>query len=73
MSKEDKTDIFANYKPEIIEYDEEIDGSDEHQTRENRLSSKEELLAKVKKSKSAIKGGVETFRNNIRTENEGTK
>ena len=67
MSKKDKTDIFANYKPEVIEYDEEIDGDFE---RENRLNEKEDLLARVKKSKSAIKGGVETFRNNIRTENE---
>ena len=73
MSKEDKTDIFANYKPEVVEYDEEIDGSDEHQTRENRLSDKEDLLAKVKKQKASIKGHQETFRNNIRTENEGTK
>ena len=67
MSKEDKTDIFANYKPEVIKYDEEIDGDYE---RKNRLNDKEDLLAKVKKQKADIKGHQETFRNNIRTENE---
>lgn len=68
MSKTDKTDIFANYKPEVIEYDKEVDGDFK---RENRLNDKDNLLAKVKKQKASIKGHQETFRNNIRTENEG--
>lgn len=63
-------DLFKDYKPEIVEYDEEIDGSDEHKIRENRLDEKENLLEKMRKAKANAKGNQTTFRQNIRTENQ---
>ena len=63
-------DLFKDYKPEIIEYNEEIDGSDEHKIRENHLEVKEDLLSKIRKAKAKAKGNQTTFRGNIRTENE---
>jgi len=64
------SDKYKDYKPEIIEYNEEIDGSDEHKIRENHLEVKEDLLAKLRKAKANAKGNKTTFRQNIRTENE---
>jgi hypothetical protein len=61
---------LKNYVPEILEYNEEIDGSDEYKVRENHLSTKENLLEKIRKAKAAAKGNKTTFRQNIRTENE---
>jgi len=58
-------DLFKDYKPEIIEYNEEVDGSDEHKIRENRLDEKANLLEKMRKAK----GNQTTFRQNIRSEN----
>jgi hypothetical protein len=66
-------DLFKDYVPEVIEYDEAIDGSDEYKIRENHLETKENLLEKIRKAKSAAKGNKTTFRQNIRTENEQTK
>ncbi len=60
-------DLFKDYKPEIIEYNEEVDGSDEHKIRENRLDEKANLLEKMRKAKA--KGNQTTFRQNIRSEN----
>jgi len=67
---EDKDNPFKDYVPEILEYDEEVDGSDEHQIREARLTTKEDLVEKIKKAKANAKGNQTTFRGNIRTENE---
>ncbi|WP_455757068.1 hypothetical protein [Sulfurimonas sp.] len=67
---EEKKDLFKDYVAETVEYDEEIDGSDEHKIRENHLSTKENLVEKIKKAKAAAKGNQTTFRQNIRTENE---
>jgi len=64
-------DLFKDYKPEVIEYDEEVDGSDEHKTRENRLDEKDDLLEKMRKAKAKAKGNQTTFRRNIRSENLG--
>lgn len=64
------TEQFKDYVPEVVEYDEEIDGSDEHKIRENHLEVKEDLLGKIRKAKAAAKGNQTTFRGNIRTENE---
>ena len=64
------TEQFKDYIPEVVEYDEEIDGSDEHKIRENHLEVKEDLLGKIRKAKAAAKGNQTTFRGNIRTENE---
>jgi len=63
-------DLFKDYVAETVEYDEEIDGSDEHKIRENHLNTKEDLVEKIKKAKAAAKGNQTTFRQNIRTENE---
>ncbi len=62
-------DLFKDYKPEIIEYNEEVDGSDEHKIRENRLDEKANLLEKMRKAKAKAKGNQTTFRQNIRSEN----
>jgi len=62
-------DLFKDYKPEIINYDETVDGGDEHKIRENRLDEKKELLEKMKKAKAKAKGNKTTFRQNIRSEN----
>ena len=67
---EKKEDKIEDYVPEVLEYDEEIDGSDEHKIREDHLSVKEDLVEKIRKAKAAAKGNKTTFRQNIRTENE---
>ena len=63
-------DLFRGYVPEILVYDEKVDGSYEHKIRNEHLSTKEKLLAKVRKAKAAAKGNQTTFRQPIRTENE---
>ena len=50
-------DLYKDYVPEVEEYDEELDGSFEHKVREEHLSTKEDLVAKIKKAKAAAKGG----------------
>ncbi len=64
------TDLFHDYVPEILIYDEKVDGSYEHKIRDAHLSTKEKLLEKVRKAKAAAKGNKTTFRQPIRTENE---
>ena len=63
-------DLFKDYVPEILVYDEKVDGSYEHKIRDEHLSTKEKLLAKVRKAKAAAKGNQTTYRQPIRTENE---
>ncbi len=63
-------DKFKDYVAEVVEYNEEIDGSDEHKIRENHLDVKENLLEKIRKAKANAKGNKTTFRGNIRTENQ---
>ena len=73
LSEEKKLSIqemLKNYQPEILEYDPEVDGSDEHLIREEHLSTKEALVEKIRKAKAARKNNQTTFRQNIRTENE---
>ncbi|WP_415397356.1 hypothetical protein [Sulfurimonas sp. CS5] len=65
MSK-DKKDLFEDYVPQVVEFDEEIDGSDEHKIREDHLNTKEELLKEIMKKKS----NKRSYRQPIRTENE---
>ena len=64
--------MFKNYKPEILHYDPEVDGSsdDEHLIREEHLAKKAALVEKIRKAKAARKNNQTTFRQNIRTENE---
>jgi len=64
------SDKYKDYKPEIVEYDEQRDGGiDEYKTRDKHLDVKENLLEKIRKAKAAKKGNQTTFRQNIRTEN----
>jgi len=63
-------DKFKDYVPQVVEYDEAVDGSDEHKIRENHLEVKENLLDKIRNAKAKAKGNQTTFRGNIRTENE---
>lgn len=65
MSK-DKKDLFEDYVPQVVEFDEEIDGSDEHKIREDHLNTKEDLLKEINKKKA----NKRTYRQPIRTENE---
>ncbi len=64
------TDLFKNYKPEILIYNPEVDGSYEHKIRNEHLSTKEQLLSKVRKAKADAKGNQTRYRQPIRTENE---
>jgi len=61
---------YDDYVPEVVEYDEAIDGSDEHKIRDEHLDTKADLIEKIRKAKAAAKGNQTTFRQNIRTENE---
>ena len=70
MDKPPASEVFKDYKPEILEYDREIDGMAGFEMRTDRLRSKEALIEKVKKAKAEAKGNQTTFRQNIRTENE---
>jgi len=63
-------DLFKDYVPEVVEYDPEVDGSLEHQIREDHLDTKANLVEKIRKAKARAKGNQTTFRQNIRTENE---
>ena len=62
-------DLYEDYVPEVIKYDEKVDGSDEHKIRENHLKVKEDLLEKIRNAKASAKCNKTTFRGNIRTEN----
>ena len=64
------TDLFKNYKPEILIYNPEVNGSYEHKIRNEHLSTKEQLLNKVRKAKADAKGNQTRYRQPIRTENE---
>ncbi len=64
-------DLFKDYVPEILVYDEAVDGSGEYKVRDEHLNTKENLLEKIRKAKAAAKGNRTVFRQNIRTENEG--
>jgi len=70
MSKEDTKDLFADYEPEILEYDPEVDGGQVFKVRDEHLDHKEDALEKIRKAKAKAKGNQTTFRQNIRTENE---
>lgn len=68
--KQSVQELLKDYKPEVLIYDPEVDGSDEHMTREDHLSTKELLAEKIRSAKAARKNNQTTFRQNIRTENE---
>lgn len=70
MSKKDTKELFADYEPEIIEYDPEVDGGEIYKERDEHLEIKESALDKIRRAKARAKGNQTTFRQNIRTENE---
>jgi uncharacterized protein YpmS len=63
-------DLFKDYKPVVVEYDQKVDGGQEFGVRDDMLTQKEDLLEKMRKAKANAKGNQTTFRQNIRTENE---
>ena len=71
MQKPPASEVFKDYKPEVLEYDKEIDGMAGFEMRTDRLDSKAAMLEKVRKAKAQAKGNKTVFRQNIRTENEG--
>ncbi len=53
MNENEKT---KEYIPEILEYDPDIDGDDEHLIRDAYLEKKDDLLEKIKKAKEKNRG-----------------
>lgn len=49
---EKKEDLFKDWVPEVVEYDEEIDGGGEHLVRDELLAKKEELAESIMKMKN---------------------
>ncbi|MBU0633078.1 hypothetical protein KKA17_10590 [bacterium] len=49
---ENKEDPFKDWVPEVVEYDEEVDGGGEHLVREELLAKKEELADTIMKMKN---------------------
>ncbi len=69
MKKPPASEVFKDYVPEVIYYDEKRDFGDEWLKREEHLKTKEELIKKIREAKSQRKGNKTTYRLNIRTEN----
>ena len=49
-------DLFKDYVPEIMHYDPEVDGGNEHLIREDLLSEKERLKSVINKLKQKERG-----------------
>jgi hypothetical protein len=59
MDKKNTTpenDPFKDYVPEVVEYDPEVDGGDEHLVREDLLAEKERLKDVITKLKEKNRG-----------------
>jgi len=69
MKKPPASEVFKDYKPEIIIYDPAVDFGEEWMEREQHLSEKEKLIEKIMRGKKAKKGFRTTYRSPIRTEN----
>ncbi|MEA3374462.1 MAG: hypothetical protein U9Q62_12325 [Campylobacterota bacterium] len=52
----DTKDLFKDYVPEVLEYDPDIDGSEEHLIRDRLLEEKEKLKDTIGKLKDKIRG-----------------
>ena len=50
--KKKEEDLFKDWVPEVIEYDEEVDGGGEHLERDELLAKKEELAKSIMKMKN---------------------
>lgn len=49
-------ELFKDWKPETVEYDPEVDGSEEHKVRDELLSEKERLKEAITKLKEKKRG-----------------
>ncbi len=58
----DKKDKYADYVPEIMEYDPKVDGGDEHLIRDDHLAEKERLHDVISKLKQKKRGPDKTRR-----------
>ncbi len=56
MSKEEIEKLLGTYTPESVEYDPEVDGSDEHKIRDALMEEKEELKDVITKLKEKNRG-----------------
>jgi len=59
MSKENKTpqnDPYKDYEPEVMEYDPEVDGGEEHLVRDELLAEKERLKDAITRLKEKNRG-----------------
>ena len=56
LSKEEIEKMLKNYQPETVEYDPDIDGSDEHKIRDDMLEEKEQLKDVITRLKQKNRG-----------------
>jgi hypothetical protein len=49
-------ELFKDWKPEVVEYDPDVDGSEEHMIRDKLLSEKERLKEVITKLKEKNRG-----------------
>jgi hypothetical protein len=54
--KQTAEELFKDWKPEVVEYDPDVDGSEEHLIREELLSEKERLKEVITKLKEKNRG-----------------
>ena len=52
----DSEDLFKDWEPETVEYDPEIDGSEEHMIRDEMLEEKERLKDVITQLKEKNRG-----------------
>jgi len=52
----DKKNKYADYVPEIMEYDPKVDGGQEHLIRDDHLAQKESLMDVISKIKAKQRG-----------------
>ncbi len=52
----DAEDLFKNWEPEVLEYDPEVDGSEEHMIRDEMLDEKERLKDVITQLKEKSRG-----------------
>jgi len=69
MKKPPASEVFKDYKPEVIYYDPEVDYGQEWMQRDELLQTKAQLVEKIRKAKMQKKGNRTTYRAPIRTEN----
>ena len=65
MEKKNKPsaeELFKDYVPESVEYDPDIDGSDEHMIRDDHLAQKEQLKDTLTKLKEKKRGNKKAIR-----------